>query len=359
MTENSADSTADLTDAQEGNHADELAVVEHEGILMAVGPGRSVQRFMESIDAGEAASNSMSPAALRTVSAVAGLASAAQESSGAWVKLTPESTARFRQLSATNRPKDGLFSGVIRGEKGRIDQHARFHLPKSGSVNPLMLANVTTIAASFAAAAAEEEMRDLLAGIDRKLDALIADRRSEVIGATRGVTEVMDEAFTHYQHAGEVGETAWSKVQSVQPQVLGTWHRGLDQLKTQMDKVQAARPIDRDDELRRLNDDVLTLWLPVLGQCLVTLTRFRVLEQARVDQVELHLSESHRVLSEERHHALLEGLKTTVQSLLTGASTALDVPNRVRVAHPLQVAKMHDAAASVRTQSLDFAERVD
>lgn len=60
-----------------------------------------------------------------------------------------------------------------------------------------------------------------------------------------------------------------------------------------MDKVADARPTERDDELKRLNEEVLPLCLPVLGQCLVTLTRFRVPEQARVDKVEPHLAESH------------------------------------------------------------------
>lgn len=195
---------------------DAVAVVERDGILMAVGPDRSVQRFMETMDAWESAvSNSMAPAAIRTVSTAAGLVANAQASSGAWVQLTKESTDRFRQLAKTNKPQNGVLSGVIRGEKGRIDQHVKFQLTQPGSVNPLVLTNVAKIATSMAAAAAEEEMRDLIEGIDRKLDALIEDRRSEVVGATRGVTEVMDEAFAHYQYAAEFGETAWDKIQTV------------------------------------------------------------------------------------------------------------------------------------------------
>ncbi|MEO9248793.1 hypothetical protein ABDK96_13990 [Citricoccus nitrophenolicus] len=130
-------------------------------------------------------------------------------------------------------------------------------------------------------------------------------------------------------------------------------------MKEQMKSLADAKPTNRDEELQHMNTQVLPLWLPILGQCLVTLTRFRVLEQARVDKVEPHLSESHRELADQRHHELLEGLKGVVQSLLNGTSAALDVPNRIRVAHPRQVARMHEHGGQVRDQMLDFASRVD
>jgi hypothetical protein len=340
--------------------SEDIAVVERDGVLMTVGEPNAVERFLTSLDAWEeAADSSLSPAVMNVVGAAAGVAATTQGATGRWVQLTRESSKRLHDLAGTNKPVDGMLSGVIRGDKGRIDKHIKFKLPDHGSINPLMLTNVATMATAMAAAAAEEEMRELIAGIDKKLDQLAADRRSEVVGVTRGVTQVMDEAFTHYRHAGELGNTAWDKVQSVQPQVLGTWHRALDQLQKQMTSLTEAKPTDRDEELQRVNADVLPLWLPILGQCLMTLTRFRVLEQARVDKVEPHLSDSHRELSDQRHHELLDGLKDVVQSVLTGTSAALDVPNRVRVAHPRQVAKMHEHAGQVRDQVLDFASRVD
>ena len=338
----------------------DIAVVERDGLLMTVGDPEAVESFLGSIDAWDAAlEQTLSPAVMNTVGAVAGLAATAQKATGKWVQLDPESSKRLRELAGTNRPVDGMLSGVIRGNKGRIDKHINFRVPDRGAINPLMLTNVATIATAMAAAAAEEEMRELIAGIDKKLDRLAADRRSEVVGATSGVTQVMDEAFAHYREAGELGNTAWDKVQSVQPQVLGTWHRALDQVQGQLTSLADARTKDRDEELQRLNAEVLQLWLPILGQCLVTLTRFRVLEQARVDKVEPHLSESHRELSEQRHHELLEGLKDVVQSVLSGTSAALAVSNRVRVVHPRQVSSLHAQGGLVREQLMDFASRVD
>lgn len=339
---------------------EDVAVVERDGILMTVGEPQAVERFLVSIDAwGTAAEQTLSPAVMNTVGAAVGLTATAQKATGKWVQLAPESAKRLNELAGTNKPVDGMLSGVIRGSKGRIDKHIKFRVPDRGAINPLMLTNVATMATAMAAAAAEEEMRELIAGIDKKLDRLAADRRSEVIGATRGVTQVMDEAFTHYREAGELGSTAWDKVQSVQPQVLGTWHRALDQVKEQATSLADAKPTDRDESLQYLSADVLPLWLPILGQCLVTLTRFRVLEQARVDKVEAHLSESHRELSEQRHHDVLEGLKEVVQSVLDETGAALDVPNRVRIAHPRQVAKIHEYGGQVRDQVMDFATRVD
>ncbi|MEO9248012.1 hypothetical protein ABDK96_09990 [Citricoccus nitrophenolicus] len=199
---------------------EDIAVIERDGMLMAVGEPHTVERFLVSIDAWEgAAEKTLSPAVMNTVSAAAGVTATAQRATGKWVQLAPESSKRLHELAGTNKPIDGMLSGVIRGDKGRIDKHIKFKVPDRGAINPLMLTNVATIATAMAAAAAEEEMRELIAGIDKKLDQLAADRRSEVIGATRGVTQVMDEAFAHYREAGELGETAWDKVQSVQPQV--------------------------------------------------------------------------------------------------------------------------------------------
>lgn len=91
----------------------------------------------------------------------------------------------------------------------------------------------------------------------------------------------------------------------------------------------------------------------------MTLSRFRVLEQARVESVEPHLAEQHRALVVERNHQLLDELQTILSEVLTHAATAIDVPDRLRVAHPVQVSRLHTAANNVQTQIRDFGSQIN
>ncbi|MFC0248419.1 hypothetical protein ACFFIO_07885 [Citricoccus parietis] len=338
----------------------ELAAVEHGDVWLISGEDATVASVLDEIGVMKDGSGGILTASVaHRVSQACGLTAQLQAHSGRWVKLTEDSAARLRQLAATNKPKDGVLSGVVRGKHGRIDQHVRFSMPNRGMVNPLVLSNVATLAASFAAQAAAEELQDTLRGIEEKIDALAEDRRTELVGATRGVTQVVAEAFTLYQRTGELGSASWDKVQSLQPDVLSTWHRGLERIRSEASRAAEARLTDRDDILDTLANQLLPLWLPVLGQCLVTLSRFRVLEQARVESVEPHLAEQHRALVVERNHQLLDELQTILGEVLTHAATAIDVPDRLRVAHPVQVSRLHAAANNVQTQIRDFGSQVN
>lgn len=340
--------------------SNELAVVEHGDVWLISGELAAIESVMDQvIGSTEVFGGALSANAARRVSEACGVATQVQEQSGRWVRMTEESAARLKELQATNLPKNGLMSGVIRGEKGRIDKHLKFSMPKGGMTNPLVLANVATLAASFAAQAAAEEMKETLKGIENKIDALAADRRSELIGATRGVTSVIFESFTLYQRVGELGSSSWDKIQSLQPDVLSTWHRGIDRIRQEATRAANARVTDRDEIVQDMANELMPLWLPVLAQCMVTLSRFRVLEQARVESVDPDQAEEHRKLVVERNHQMLQELQKALEEVLARIGTAVDVPDRVRVAHPMQIAKLHTAASSVQTQIREFGSRVN
>ncbi|MGM7669854.1 hypothetical protein [Microbacterium sp. A93] len=338
----------------------ELAVVEHGDVWLISGELAAVESVVDHVAGStEILGGALSANAARRVSEACGVTAQVQEQSGRWVRMTEESAARLKALQATNQPRNGLMSGVIRGEKGRIDKHLKFSMPKGRMTNPLVLANVATLAASFAAQAAAEEMKETLQGIENKIDALAADRRSEMVGATRGVTSVIFESFTLYQRVGEIGSSSWDKVQSLQPEVLSTWHHGIDRIRQEASRAAEARITDRDEIVQSMAKELMPLWLPVLAQCMVNLSRFRVLEQARVESVDPDQAEEHRQLVVERSHQMSEELQKALEEVLSHILTAVDVPDRIRVAHPMQIATLHDAASTVQTQIREFGSQVN
>jgi hypothetical protein len=338
----------------------DIAAVEHGDVWLISGDTAAIESFLaEASGSVVSAGGALSASAARRVSEACGIAAQVQENSGRWVRLTEESAARLRDLASTNRPKNGLMGGVIRSQKGRIDRHVRFIMPKAGSVNPFVLSSVATLAASYAAQAAAEEMQETLRGIEEKIDALSEDRRTELVGGTRGVTAVIFEAFTLYQRTGELASASWDKVQSLHPELLSTWHRGIERIRTEAARAAEARVTDRDDIVDGLAKDMLPLWLPVLAQCLISLSRFRVLEQVRVESTDPALAEGHRALVLERNHEMLEELQTMLSEVLRLTAAAIDVPDRLRIAHPLQVDRLHSAASSVQQQVRAFGSRVN
>jgi len=338
----------------------DIAAVEHGDVWLISGDTTTIESFLTEVGGSiENVGGALSSTAARRVSEACGIVAQAQENGGRWVRLTEESAARLRDLASTNRPKNGLMGGVIRGPKGRIDRHVRFVMPQAGMVNPLVLSNVATLAASFAAQAAAEEMKETLRGIEEKIDALAEDRRAEMVGGTRGVTAVIFEAFTLYQRTGELSSASWDKIQSLQPEVLSTWHRGIERIRTEAARAAEAKVTDRDDIVDGIARDMLPLWFPVLAQCLISLSRFRVLEQARVESTDSSLAEEHRTLVVESNHEMLEDLQTVLSDVLRHTAAAIDVPDRLRIAHPLQVERLHSAASSIQTQVRAFGSRVN
>jgi hypothetical protein len=130
----------------------DIAAVEDGDVCLISGDTPTIESFLAEVGGSvDSMGGAPSANAARRVSEACGVAAQGQEISGRWVRLTEQSAARLRDLASTNQPKNGLMSGVIGSPKGRIDRHVRFTMPKAGSVNPLVLSNVATLAASLAA----------------------------------------------------------------------------------------------------------------------------------------------------------------------------------------------------------------
>lgn len=78
-----------------------------------------------------------------------------------------------------------MFSGVIRGTKGRIDSIAQF---TTGGMNPLVMSNLATLTATMALRSAVAQLEDLAKAMDVKLDRLLEDNRARALGDVQGLT---------------------------------------------------------------------------------------------------------------------------------------------------------------------------
>jgi hypothetical protein len=102
-------------------------------------------------------------------------------------------------------------------------------------------------------------MKETLRGIEEKIDALSEDRRTELVGGMRGVTAFIFEAVTIYQHPGELSSASWDKVQSLQSEILSTWHRGFERIRTEAARAAAAKLTGRDEIVGGIAEDMLPL----------------------------------------------------------------------------------------------------
>lgn len=335
---------------------DDVVAVENEGMLLLLGDDQRIDALLAEwgVD-GSSRSGRVDSRMLNTVSGVASTAAQLQESSGRWVKLTKESAASFRKLSKTNKPRNGVLSGVIRGDKGRVAQHAKFSMGDL-KINPANLAGLANLAGAFAAQMAAEEIKGLLEGIDSKISSLAEDRRAELVGVTRGVTSVIGEAFELYQTTGALGQSSWEKIQSHQSELVAIVHRGLERLSVQSGKTTAGTTTERARALEELRQDIAPLWIPVLGQAMVSLSRFRILEQARVNAVDPGLAEHHRELATRHHQELVKSIGHTLDSMRGALDETLALRDGALVRHPLLPGRMRADAKHVAELTTELGD---
>ncbi|WP_289020115.1 hypothetical protein [uncultured Ornithinimicrobium sp.] len=273
--------------------------------------------------------------------------------SGRWLKLTPESAQHVR--AAGGRAK--VASGVLR-DKGQITKHLKFdNLSKGGALTPAAPAVFGAMATQYAIEAALDDITAYLEEIDRKIDQLLKQRKTETLGQIGGVSLAIDEAVSIYASTGTVSSTTWSKVQGTSLALQTMQAESVEQLHVLSEDVKAAAG-DADKAakvLTQVSDDV-QFWLGVLARTIALQDRQYVLELARVADEDEQQLDAHRegitVARSDRVCRIVAGLEAIVDSV--AASSTLS--NAAKVANPISAPKVARQANSIADSVSAFAQ---
>jgi hypothetical protein len=335
----------------------ELGIYVEGDAAMIVGDDDDIDLLVERITAGEKPrTKPMTKDGMNAVAGAAGIASQFQAANGKWVQLTAESTARLRELAATNQPRNGLMAGVVRGPKGRIDQHVKFLMPGGGTPNPLMMSNAATMAMAMAIQVAIDDLRKYLEVMDVKLDKLLQNDRAEAMGEIRGITRIMSEAFDMYRETGRVSSVSWDKVQHHPTSLASFVAQSLEQIDSMTEKISQGSVSDKAKAAEQLAREELSFWLSILSVSIMNQKRFHVLELARVNQEHPEDAEIHREVIDKHNEAMGQNVSRAIQRL----SDALDAAGQVGdVTRALQPIPSRDLVRSVNTAQGQIAQFVD
>ena len=328
-------------------------VLSTNGALVA-GPDEAVAALLARLDI---PTTSVEPVGQSVKSMFADLTSAAALSSAVdprWVRMTSESYGRMQELGGFQLSADGLISGVLRGDMGRIDSILKFDL--AGGMNPAMLAQTAAMAQTMALRHAIDQLESLVETMDVKLDVLLEDNRTAAIGDVQGLTFVLSRAYAMYEKTGRITETAWSQVAGHASALAQAEAKARGHIDSVAASLGSRTFNERADAIHRAADGELQHWLVILAAVDVNQQRLDVLEVAHLrerdaDAVIAHAEEARTSLEGRRRM-----LTDTVQRLSDALAIAGDVSDANRVRNPLRSRKLiHEAEHALKLVSA-FAE---
>lgn len=328
-------------------------VLSENGALVA-GPDAAVEALLARLDLPQ---TSAAPVGRSVKNLFLDLSSAAAVASAydpKWVRMTSESYERMQELGGFQLSTDGLMSGVLRGDMGRIDSILKFDV--AGGMNPAMLAQTAATAQTMALRHAIDQLESLVETMDVKLDLLLEDNRNAAIGDVQGLTRVLSRAYSMYEKSGRISETVWSQIAGHASALAQAEAKARAHIESVTASVGAQTFGERADAIHRAADGEIQHWLVILAAVDVNQQRLDVLEVAHLrerdgDAVVAHAEEARAALEDRRRM-----LTDTVQRLSDALAIAGDVSDANRVRNPLRSRKLIQEAEHALKLVSAFAE---
>lgn len=319
----------------------ELAVHVTEGGALVSGDIGLLQSLFLSIgiDSSEASRVGQGTADLAAVGA--GLGALSTSLDGAWVQLTPDSHMRLVELMKHNVPTDGVFSGVIRGEKGRIDSFMQF---TAGGINPNAMASLATLAAIMALRSAIAQLETLVQSMDVKLDQLLQDNRADALGDINGLTQVLTRAVDLYDETGRVTDTAWSQIAGHATALAQASSHALAQIGVMTKSIATGQFASRADAVKSLTDSELRHWLVILAAAQANQIRLETLELAHLGARNPEAVPSHAAAIKSAAERRQLTASNHLRALISAIATTSDVSDFNRLKNPLKSRALLDSA---------------
>lgn len=290
--------------------------------LAVLGSPSAVERFTRAVGLADAGEFDFA-AALSRGSSIAMAGSAIAAASGRWVMLTAESAEKVKRYGLTETTTKGVSHAMV-SEGGKVKSWIQVAgSPASLLSNPAVLASASALMSQQAMQKQMDEIKDYLAEIDQKLDAVLRSQMNQVLARLDGVDLAIREAMSVREEVGRVSDVTWSKVQGSAQTIHETQGFALRQLSDFFDKLEGKRRINELVELTNSAEAEVRKWLAVLARCFELhdavglLELDRVLDAApeEIDRHRLGLRSARRdrlMLLEERTEHLLERMNAAV-----------------------------------------------
>lgn len=285
------------------------------------------------------ASRALSPRNLAGLGGILSGVSQAQQMSGRWVKMTSESAALVRKHGESLAKADGLMTGVVRGDKGRIIKHLKFE--NAALLTPAGPAVLGAVATQAALDAALAEIKQYLETIDAKLDRLLKQRKIEALGQLGGVTFAIEEAESIRNQTGTVSAVTWSKVQANSLALQSMQAEAVAQLSALGEEIVGAGK-DPDKIAVVLGDasDGAQFWLGILARTTSLQDRQYQLELDRVAEQDVTQLDAHREGIRVARSERLRRIGAALATIATAVREASSSSTLTKVVNPLSVPRV-------------------
>ena len=333
--------------------ADEIQLIGDDDGLAVLGAPDAVERFLGSVGLLSVSKDFRLDRLGRVLDVGAEVARATSDiaaNSGRYVKLTKESAQRVKEFGLMKTKTPGISHAML-GEPGSISKWLQIENgPGSLLTNPALLSGIGGLMTQLAKQTEANELKDLLAKIDEKLDDVRRAQRDSVLAKMDRATLAIKEAMTIREHGGSQA-TAWGKVETESgtiAEVQGSALRALDAL---TDKVDGKNKVG---DLAKATQEIeyeVSVWLAVLARCFQLQDEFAVLEIDHVLDAAPADLDGHRLglgaAQQERRELIVEKTKQLIGRMYeAGAIADSNVLLHVRAARSV-VDSINSAAVIV------------
>lgn len=281
-----------------------------------------------------------------------------QAQSGRWLKMTEESAGLVRKLGPSRSKADGLMTGVVRGDQGKIFKHLRFE--NAGFLTPAAPAAMGALATQMALESALKEITEYLETLDAKLDRLLKQRKTETLGSIGGVALAIDEAHTIFDETGVVSAITWSKVQTNATALTTMQAESIAQLSALAKEIsEAGQDTNRLVSATSNAKADASFWLGILANSIVLENKQYILELARVADSEAEQLESHRQGILVARADRLRRIRESLMAIQDELKRVDQLSSLKKVTNPFKIGRIVDNTNSVHNAIASFAQVVE
>lgn len=313
---------------------------------IAVGDPAALALLFERLDVDADAPVPLGQAIADSAAAVSGLSAVGMTLTGNWFQMTPETLAKFHELSAFNSPVDGVFSAALRGGGGRFEAVAK--LVQTGGINPTSVANVHALAAAMALRMAVKNLEDLVKTLDVKLDRVLQDSRTREMGNVQGITHVLSKSYGVFEETGNITATSWDQVTTHSTQLAQSHAVALDHIDSLTRGLSVDNFKKQVESAEFASGGELQHWLVLTAVCLANMARMDALEVAHARTHDGASMASHAAVTKRASEERLAKTKDSVQALADAAVIAGNVDAFNRVTSPFAAARIEKSAANIQ-----------
>ena len=231
----------------------------------------------------------------KTGAAVLGTASGVVEQSAVYLKLTPESAKRLKDAGGLMKSKNKGISHAMLGETGETSLKwlQVEDGPASLLTNPAVVSGVGGLMSQFAQQAEAQELKALLASIDKKLDGVRRAQRDAVLARMKRAGEAIEEARTLGENGGDP-RTLWEKVSGEASTIFDVQEDALLALRALADTVDGKRMTGVLKKATQKVEHEVAVQLAILARCFELQDEFKVVELDHVLSTAPENFEGHR-----------------------------------------------------------------